>query len=110
MRGLEQETDVRDFVSGLKRGTVSHKGTLVLILTAILYPICLGNPIVLNDVTRETGITFVHTDGSSGERYILETITAGLALFDYDNDGDIDIIGANHAGDYHPVEMWENKL
>jgi hypothetical protein len=97
MRGLEQETDVRDFVSGSKRGPVSHSVTPVVILTAILCPVCLGNPIVLNDVTGETGITFVHTDGSSGKRYILETITAGLALFDYDNDGDIDIYFLNGA-------------
>jgi len=95
MRGLEQEIDVRDFASGPKRGPGSRSDTLVLILTAMLCSISLGNPIVLNDVTRETGITFVHTDGSSGKRYILETITAGLALFDYDNDGDIDIYFLN---------------
>jgi enediyne biosynthesis protein E4 len=49
------------------------------------------SPIQLRDVTRETGITFVHTDGSSGQRYIVETVASGLAVFDYDNDGDVDI-------------------
>ena len=29
--------------------------------------------IQFTDVTEETGITFVHTDGSSGKRYIIET-------------------------------------
>jgi len=53
--------------------------------------------IVLTDVTRDTGITFTHTDGSSGRRYIMETVSAGLALFDYDNDGDIDIYFLNGA-------------
>jgi hypothetical protein len=47
--------------------------------------------IVLTDVTEETGITFKHTDGSSGKRYIVESVSSGLALFDYDRDGDIDI-------------------
>ncbi len=47
--------------------------------------------IVLTDVTEETGITFKHTDGSSGKRYIVESVSSGLALFDYDKDGDIDI-------------------
>lgn len=51
--------------------------------------------ITLEDVTKQTGITFVHTDGSSGSCYIIETVTAGLALFDYDNDGDIDIYFLN---------------
>jgi enediyne biosynthesis protein E4 len=43
------------------------------------------------------GITFVHTDGSSGQRYIVETVSAGLALFDYDGDGLIDIYLVNGA-------------
>lgn len=54
-------------------------------------------PIQLHDVTKETGITFRHTDGSSGQRYIVETVTAGLALFDYDRDGLIDIYFLNGA-------------
>ena len=56
-----------------------------------------GSPIQLRDVTKVTGIDFVHTDGSSGQRYIMETVTAGLALFDYDNDGDVDIYFVNGA-------------
>ncbi|MCL4176564.1 MAG: hypothetical protein KJ072_02300 [Verrucomicrobia bacterium] len=45
------------------------------------------SPIQLREVTRETGITFVHTDGSSGRRYIVETVCCGLVLLDYDGDG-----------------------
>ena len=54
-------------------------------------------PVQLRDVTRRTGITFRHTDGSSGRRYIVETATGGLALFDYDGDGDTDIYFLNGA-------------
>ncbi|MBM4091011.1 MAG: CRTAC1 family protein [Planctomycetes bacterium] len=54
-------------------------------------------PIQLSDVSRETGIDFVHTDGSSGRRYIIEPMCAGLALFDYNNDGLIDIYFLNGA-------------
>jgi enediyne biosynthesis protein E4 len=54
-------------------------------------------PILLRDVTRETGIQFVHNDGSSGQRYIVESVSAGLALFDYDGDGLIDIYFLNGA-------------
>ena len=56
-----------------------------------------GSPIQLRDVTHQTGIGFVHTDGSSGERYIVETVASGLALFDYDGDGDEDIYFLNGA-------------
>ena len=54
-------------------------------------------PIQLRDVTRQTGITFVHTDGSSGRRYIVETVCSGLATFDYNGDGKIDILFLNGA-------------
>lgn len=53
------------------------------------------SPIRLHDVTRQTGINFVHTDGSSGRRYIVETVASGLGLFDYDGDGKIDIYFLN---------------
>ncbi len=53
--------------------------------------------IVLTDVTSSTGIDFVHTDGGSGQRYVVETVSAGLALFDYDNDNDIDVYLLNGA-------------
>ena len=37
--------------------------------------------IKLHDVTERTGIDFRHTDGSSGAYYIVEAMSAGLALF-----------------------------
>jgi hypothetical protein len=53
--------------------------------------------IVLRDVTEQTGIAFRHTDGGSGKYYIVEYMSAGLALFDYDSDGDVDIYFLNGA-------------
>jgi hypothetical protein len=51
-----------------------------------------GNcPIRLVDATAESGITFKHSDGGSGEGYIVEGVSCGLATFDYDGDGLIDI-------------------
>jgi hypothetical protein len=52
-------------------------------------------PIQLSDITKQTGITFKHTDGSSDRYYIMETVSAGLALFDYDGDADVDIYFLN---------------
>jgi hypothetical protein len=53
--------------------------------------------LVLHDVTGQTGITFEHTDGGCGRRYIMETVSAGLALFDYNGDGHIDVYFLNGA-------------
>ncbi len=57
----------------------------------------LGGPIQLHDISRQTGIDLVHTDGSSGRRYIVEPMCAGMALLDYDNDGLIDVYFLNGA-------------
>ena len=53
--------------------------------------------IQLHDVTAETGITFRHTDGGGGQRYIVEYVSAGLATFDYNGDGLLDIYFLNGA-------------
>ncbi len=47
--------------------------------------------IKFSDVTAQTGITFVHSDGGSGRRYLIETMSAGVAVFDFDRDGLVDI-------------------
>ncbi len=54
-------------------------------------------PIQLRDVALRTGIDFQHTDGSSGRRYIVETVASGVATFDYDGDGLIDVYFLNGA-------------
>lgn len=43
------------------------------------------------DRAAETGIDFVHFNGMSGELYFAEMTGQGAALFDYDNDGDLDV-------------------
>ena len=43
------------------------------------------------DVTAQSGISFIHTNGAAGEYFLIETTGAGGAFFDYDNDGDLDI-------------------
>ncbi|HUP25096.1 MAG TPA: CRTAC1 family protein [Thermoanaerobaculia bacterium] len=43
------------------------------------------------DVTAETGLDFVHFNGMSGRLYYVEVVGSGGALFDYDNDGDLDL-------------------
>jgi hypothetical protein len=43
------------------------------------------------DRAEATGLDFVHFNGASGQFYYPEILAPGLALFDYDNDGDLDI-------------------
>ncbi len=43
------------------------------------------------DKAEETGLDFVHFNGMSGEFYFAEIMAPGVALLDYDNDGDLDV-------------------
>ena len=43
------------------------------------------------EVSQETGLHFDHFVGATGEMYIIEVMGAGVALLDYDNDGDLDV-------------------
>jgi enediyne biosynthesis protein E4 len=43
------------------------------------------------DVTSESGLNFTHMNGAAGDLLLPEVIGAGGALFDYDNDGDLDL-------------------
>jgi hypothetical protein len=49
------------------------------------------------DVTQELGIHFRQQASLTSRKYLLETMGSGVALFDYDNDGRLDIFFANGA-------------
>jgi hypothetical protein len=62
------------------------------------------------DITQQSGIHFVHTNGATGERLLPETMGGGCAFFDYDNDGSPDLLLINSrswnqtsAGDAKPT-------
>jgi hypothetical protein len=40
---------------------------------------------------KDVGLDFVHFNGMSGELYYPEIMAPGVALLDYDNDGDLDV-------------------
>jgi enediyne biosynthesis protein E4 len=47
------------------------------------------------DITAAAGIEFVHQNGAAGEKLLPETMGGGCAFFDYDNDGDQDLLLIN---------------
>ena len=53
------------------------------------------------DITASAGIKFTHNSGRAGKKYMPETLGAGVALFDADGDGWLDVLLIN-SRDWQP--------
>jgi hypothetical protein len=51
--------------------------------------------VVFSDVTSASGITFRHTSGAFGKKYLPETMGSGVVFFDFDGDSAQDIFFVN---------------
>jgi hypothetical protein len=74
-----------------------------------------ADTVTFTDVTKATGITFSHAS-SPDKKYILESMSGGVALFDFDNDTLLDVYLVNaptvaSAGDPRSArsELWRNR-
>jgi hypothetical protein len=63
-----------------------------------------AGPIFEEIPAAESGISWVHDSAMSPERYLPETMGPGVAFFDYDNDGWVDLFMVNSGG---PVDFWK---
>jgi hypothetical protein len=93
----------------------------LLLLTLCLAPITSARqasatatkPVTFVEVTpKSSGITWVHDNAHSSERYLPETVGAGCAFFDYDNDGwmDIYLVNSGPSDFFKPATPLKNAL
>jgi hypothetical protein len=54
-----------------------------------------ATPAKFTDITAQAGIRFAHVNGASGEKFLPETMGGGVAFFDFDNDGNQDLLFVN---------------
>ncbi len=53
--------------------------------------------VVFTDISQRAGIDFVHENGAVGDKLLPETMGGGVAFFDYDGDGDPDLLFVNSS-------------
>jgi len=73
---------------------------LLLLVSLCVLPFIFTAPspqrakIAFTDITAQAGITFRHV-ASPDKKYIVESMSGGVAMFDYDNDGLLDLFMVN---------------
>ncbi|MEN3335766.1 MAG: enediyne biosynthesis protein [Blastocatellia bacterium] len=56
-----------------------------------------ASPVTFDDITKAANITFKQAGSPTSIKYLPESMGAGIALLDYDNDGRLDIFFTNGA-------------
>ena len=74
----------RDFLHTLFMGMAGGRALFTNSLASPQVPL-------FREVADDVGLKFQHFTGATGEYYMPEIMGAGVALFDYDNDGDLDV-------------------
>jgi enediyne biosynthesis protein E4 len=79
-------------------------------------PTRVASAIRFEDVTRSSGVSFVHVNGAAGKKWMPETMGSGVAAFDADGDGRIDLLFVNgrywhgdpRAAQQPTLSYWKN--
>ncbi len=53
--------------------------------------------LTMTDVTAQSGIQFMHQTGRYGDKLLPETMGSGVAVFDYNNDDNLDLLFVNSS-------------
>jgi hypothetical protein len=60
------------------------------------------------DVREAAGIDFVHVTGAEGRKYLPETMGSGVAMLDYDGDGDLDLLFVQSGWGDQTMRLYRN--
>jgi len=71
-----------------------------------------AEPIVFKDIARQAGLTFLHDNAATPEKFLIETMGAGCAWIDFNNDGLLDLYLVSSAATkaYSPKRPLRSAL
>lgn len=90
----------------LRTITIASMGAAMLYAQGQKQPVASASELVpagFVDVTASSGVHFLHQASHTSHKYLIETMGSGVALFDYNNDGRMDIFAVNGAPIQAPV-------
>ena len=80
----------------------------LLLISMILLVTDVAAKEIYVDVGKSAGINFIHHNGAEGNRLLFETMGAGTAFFDYDNDNYLDLYIVSSANTSGNILMRNN--
>src|SRR5947207_2864748 len=94
---------------------MSVRTTVGALASAYLVVSAAGAPFRFVDVAQESGLTLLNVSGTKSKSYLIDSTGNGAAFFDYDRDGDMDVLIVNgsslsrlKAGGDQMVALYRN--
>src|ERR1700749_295712 len=78
----------------------------------VALPMSLAAPLPMFDVKHPRGLDFNHVNSPTPQKYLIETMGGGVAMFDYNNDELLDIFLVNSGrlnNPMHPPETFDRQ-
>ncbi len=90
------------------RGRSGILGFTAAVICMSLLAVAQSPEVQFKDITKQSHVDFTQENSATSNKYLIEAMGGGVALFDYDNDGRLDIFFTNGALLSDP--MPEDKL
>ena len=81
---------------------------LAIVLVSVLVSLAgVSTPVLFEDVARHAGIDFRHDKSGTSRKYLIESMSGGVAMLDYDGDGWLDLYFVNGAELQDPMKSGQ---